>query len=348
MLPLAGTLPLTQFLAVDMNPVSCRLLEQRVQEAGLTNVTVVCSMIETFESIARSHPIDVVLGLHACGNATDFIIEQALSLNAAYIVSPCCIGKISEAVEQPSSDLLSSSSTASAAEATTTEVTTTLERHPRSAWLSDSLTAHFESQKKVGEAGHAEGPVELPLTEKAAVDGGDRGKAGRSGVPPPEMTPDLLFKSIVRLADISEVEFGDGVTASNTDELGGISESPTAAPSWGGESSAAGSANERTDLTPVVYPMRRFAAHLCKCVVELDRNRRATEASGCAALQLKLLDHKTDPQSKSDLLVGIPSTVSLAELEKRLHTEPMAAGPALSVSVPEPDVDVASKSPRNE
>lgn len=39
-------------------------------------------------------PADVVLALHACGSATDWALIQAAAREAAFIVSPCCIGKI--------------------------------------------------------------------------------------------------------------------------------------------------------------------------------------------------------------------------------------------------------------
>jgi hypothetical protein len=39
-------------------------------------------------------PADVVLALHACGSATDWALLQAAARGAAFIVSPCCIGKI--------------------------------------------------------------------------------------------------------------------------------------------------------------------------------------------------------------------------------------------------------------
>jgi hypothetical protein len=43
--------------------------------------------------------VDVALALHACGAATDYALLQAASARAAYIVSPCCIGKIRQEVE---------------------------------------------------------------------------------------------------------------------------------------------------------------------------------------------------------------------------------------------------------
>jgi hypothetical protein len=39
---------------------------------------------------------DVVLALHACGAATDWSLAQAAARSAAFIVSPCCIGKINK------------------------------------------------------------------------------------------------------------------------------------------------------------------------------------------------------------------------------------------------------------
>lgn len=41
-------------------------------------------------------PVDVVLALHACGSATDYALQQAMMNQAAFIVSPCCIGKIKQ------------------------------------------------------------------------------------------------------------------------------------------------------------------------------------------------------------------------------------------------------------
>lgn len=39
---------------------------------------------------------DVVLALHACGSATDWALAQAAERQTAFIVSPCCIGKINK------------------------------------------------------------------------------------------------------------------------------------------------------------------------------------------------------------------------------------------------------------
>lgn len=36
----------------------------------------------------------MAFALHACGSATDYAMLQAARVRAAYIVSPCCIGKV--------------------------------------------------------------------------------------------------------------------------------------------------------------------------------------------------------------------------------------------------------------
>ena len=38
--------------------------------------------------------VDVALALHACGNATDYAIAQAVHWRGAYVVCPCCLGKL--------------------------------------------------------------------------------------------------------------------------------------------------------------------------------------------------------------------------------------------------------------
>ena len=92
-LPLAAALPHVDFVAVDIKPMACRLLQERAARSGLTNVAASCGLIQDF---APAGPVDVVLGLHACGVATDFIMERALGLGAAYVLSPCCIGKVAQ------------------------------------------------------------------------------------------------------------------------------------------------------------------------------------------------------------------------------------------------------------
>lgn len=50
-------------------------------------------MIETF-----AKPFDIALALHACGSATDYAMERAHDCGAAFVVNPCCIGKLQASV----------------------------------------------------------------------------------------------------------------------------------------------------------------------------------------------------------------------------------------------------------
>jgi len=81
--------PAVSFVAVDMNPESLRLLQQRADATRLTNVSCVCCLIEDYGG-----PVDVAFALHACGSATDLALLQAQRARAIFVVSPCCIGKL--------------------------------------------------------------------------------------------------------------------------------------------------------------------------------------------------------------------------------------------------------------
>lgn len=88
-LPLAFLFPQHRFTAVDMKSQSIDILMQRAHTAGLTNIKGVCGQIEQF-----TEHFDVALALHACGQATDYALWQAERCRAAYIVCPCCVGKL--------------------------------------------------------------------------------------------------------------------------------------------------------------------------------------------------------------------------------------------------------------
>jgi hypothetical protein len=88
-LPLAWMFPQFKFIAVDLSQFSLHLLAEKAQQAGLTNVETCCCMIEQYTG-----PIDIALALHACGCATDYSLLQAQTRGRAFIVSPCCIGKL--------------------------------------------------------------------------------------------------------------------------------------------------------------------------------------------------------------------------------------------------------------
>ncbi|RLN98169.1 hypothetical protein BBJ28_00018029 [Nothophytophthora sp. Chile5] len=95
-LPLACLFPQCTFVLLDKKEPSlaigtnhrspCDLL---VQWRGLTNVEIFCGYIDDY-----SQPFDVGIALHACGEATDMVMHKCLAERAAYVLAPCCVGKI--------------------------------------------------------------------------------------------------------------------------------------------------------------------------------------------------------------------------------------------------------------
>ena len=60
--------------------------------SGLNNVTARVGLIEECEDLN----VDVALALHVCGEATDFVMNQAIEKRIPFIVAPCCVGKVQE------------------------------------------------------------------------------------------------------------------------------------------------------------------------------------------------------------------------------------------------------------
>ena len=88
-LPLAALMPHVNFVGVDMNARSIEIMRGKAAAAGLDNVTCETARIEEYTGA-----YDVAVALHACGNATDMAMEHAVLNNAAYLMCPCCVGKL--------------------------------------------------------------------------------------------------------------------------------------------------------------------------------------------------------------------------------------------------------------
>ena len=97
-LPLAWLFPAAHFVAVDMKAQAVGLALEKAKKAKVTNISGAVTMIELYQE-----PFDVALALHACGNATDHAMLQAIKNRAAFIVCPCCIGKLKYSVHGGSS-----------------------------------------------------------------------------------------------------------------------------------------------------------------------------------------------------------------------------------------------------
>jgi hypothetical protein len=136
--------------------------------------------------------VDVVLGLHACGNATDHIQELALRLRAAYLVSPCCIGKLSFSMRGGTSFSAGSHAWTSGGESV--DVPKHVMTHPRSQWLTTGVAKYC-----------ADAVVEEVCS------------AGTVAMAAVRASPEALVRSLVRLADISTVEQPDNVDQRGTE-----------------------------------------------------------------------------------------------------------------------------------
>ena len=86
---LAARHPQCAFVLVDKKRRSLDIAEERIQRAKLNNITVLCGAIEEYAA-----PFDLGLALHACGEATDLALEKCINCKAAYVMAPCCVGKI--------------------------------------------------------------------------------------------------------------------------------------------------------------------------------------------------------------------------------------------------------------
>ena len=91
LLPLAAAEPSMRFVGVDVNRRSVELLAERAARAGLANVDAVCGLAETYGGAC-----DVALALHVCGAGTDAVLLQAQARGAAFVVAPCCVGKLKD------------------------------------------------------------------------------------------------------------------------------------------------------------------------------------------------------------------------------------------------------------
>lgn len=59
----------------------------RSAELGLTNIGFIQANLDYFTG-----PFHIGVALHACGVATDMVVEQCIQAGATFVVSPCCYG----------------------------------------------------------------------------------------------------------------------------------------------------------------------------------------------------------------------------------------------------------------
>ena len=89
-LPLAAMLPWAKVTIVDIKDRSLAIARERAAEAKLSNVAFFHGDIRAF-----LEPFDIGVALHACGDASDLVIESCVAAGARFAVCPCCTGKLS-------------------------------------------------------------------------------------------------------------------------------------------------------------------------------------------------------------------------------------------------------------
>ncbi|XP_015687147.1 glutathione S-transferase C-terminal domain-containing protein [Protobothrops mucrosquamatus] len=86
---LAYILPLCQIILVENKEQSLLCAEKRSDELGLHNIWFIQANMDNFKG-----SFNIGVALHACGVATDMVIEHCIKVGAAFVISPCCYGFI--------------------------------------------------------------------------------------------------------------------------------------------------------------------------------------------------------------------------------------------------------------
>ena len=61
------------------------------------NATVKCKLLAITTYLFTKLPYSISgTALHACGVATDLLLQQCINVNAAFVVCPCCYGYIQD------------------------------------------------------------------------------------------------------------------------------------------------------------------------------------------------------------------------------------------------------------
>eukprot|EP00994_Dinema_validum_P004742 NODE_280_length_2022_cov_68.468829_g192_i0.p1 GENE.NODE_280_length_2022_cov_68.468829_g192_i0~~NODE_280_length_2022_cov_68.468829_g192_i0.p1 ORF type:complete len:225 (-),score=38.69 NODE_280_length_2022_cov_68.468829_g192_i0:415-1089(-) len=94
-LVIAYLFPCISVVLLDRKTVSLEIAKRRALEAGLTNVSCVLADIVDY-----SEPFEVGIALHPCGVAADAVLAQCRLAGAAFVVAPCCYGKLAVNCDQ--------------------------------------------------------------------------------------------------------------------------------------------------------------------------------------------------------------------------------------------------------
>lgn len=86
---LACSLPNSHIILVENKERSLLRAKERIRKLNLQNVTIVQSNLDYF--IGK---FDIGVSLHACGVATDLVIQKCIENGAHFVCCPCCYGGI--------------------------------------------------------------------------------------------------------------------------------------------------------------------------------------------------------------------------------------------------------------
>jgi SAM-dependent methyltransferase len=88
-LPLAWVFPKLNFCGIDIKKRALDLMDARASAAGLKNTRTHCGSVASFTTT-----FGLAIALHACGQASDEAMMQAISRRSPYLIAPCCVGKL--------------------------------------------------------------------------------------------------------------------------------------------------------------------------------------------------------------------------------------------------------------
>ncbi|KAJ3614452.1 hypothetical protein NHX12_018024 [Muraenolepis orangiensis] len=86
-LVLAYMLPDCQVILIENKEESQDRARSRARDLGLDNIGLIQANLDYFTA-----PFNIGVALHACGVATDMVVEHCIRARAAFVISPCCYG----------------------------------------------------------------------------------------------------------------------------------------------------------------------------------------------------------------------------------------------------------------
>ena len=275
-LPLAACFPRCRFVLIDAKRRSLGVARRRLRASGLANVELREGFVEHF----AGEPFDLGLALHACGEASDVSLELCLAAGAAYVMAPCCVGKVGGGGVRGSAEAAAEVAAAELAAAAAEEEDEEDEEEEEAAGSSADAAWSDAAAAELAGAG-ADAGAAGAATAAAPVPPGSalvypRSEAFRRA---------LVLEEYVALAKAAD--FGHGTDCGSSS--GGSS---------GGSSGAA-----RAGAQSARHRKRR----LCKSLVEHDRNLRAAER-GYEVRLVVMQPPSATP--KNDVLVGWKATAT--------------------------------------